>query len=191
MKTGSISGIKGDKITLSTIGYSTSVTNVILTNGDDYDNIKQAEPVGYDVCGPDCEYCENGVCKVCGSEFNEKSDEYVNGKILFTPIFSSPQDDNLIQRFEALSKVHRTKFIRISKWTFTVLIEFNALPKSAFTFIRGYDYDGVYSIEGTIDYTTGKITFYLVPAENPTQSYTLNLKLPSIPESYTLYVALS
>ena len=29
----------------------------------------------------------------------------------------------------------------------------------------------------------------LVPAEKPTQSYTLNLKLPSIPESYTLYVA--
>ena len=63
MKTGSISGIKGDKISLSSIGYSTSVTNVILTNGDDYDNIKQAEPVGYDVCGPDCEYCENGVVK--------------------------------------------------------------------------------------------------------------------------------
>ena len=31
----------------------------------------------------------------------------------------------------------------------------------------------------------------LVPAEKPTQSYTLNLKLPSIPESYTLYVVLS
>ena len=158
MKTGSISGIKGDKITLSSIGYSTSVTNVILTNGDDYDNIKQAEPVGYDVCGPDCEYCENGVCKVCGSGFNEKSGECVNGKILFTPIFSSPQDDNLLHRFEAFPEVHRTKFIRISKWTFTVLIEFNALPKSAFTFIRGYNYDGVYSIEDAIDYTTGKIT---------------------------------
>ena len=63
MKTGSISGIKGDKITLSNIGYSTSVTNVIFTNGDDYDNIKQSEPVGYDVCGPDCEYCENVFVK--------------------------------------------------------------------------------------------------------------------------------
>ena len=105
----SISGIKGDKITLSTIGYSISVTNVILTNGDDYDNIKQAEPVGYDVCGPDCEYCENDVCKVCGSEFNEKSGESVNGKILFTPIFSSPQDNNLLHRFEAFPEIHRTK----------------------------------------------------------------------------------
>ena len=105
----SISGIKGDKITLSTIGYSISVTNVILTNGDDYDNVKQPEPVGYDICGPDCEYCENGVCKVCGSGFNEKDGECVNGKILFTPIFSSPQDNNLLHRFEAFPEIHRTK----------------------------------------------------------------------------------
>ena len=105
----SISGIKGDKITLSTIGYSTSLTNIILTNGDDYDNVKQPEPVGYDICGPDCEYCENGVCKVCGSGFNEKDGECVNGKILFTPIFSSPQDNNLLHRFEAFPEIHRTK----------------------------------------------------------------------------------
>jgi hypothetical protein len=192
MKTSAISGIKGDKITLDTIGYSTSITNIILTNGDDYDNVKQPEPVGYDVCGPDCKYCENGVCKICGSGFDENNGECVNGKILFTPTFSSPQDEeNLLHRFEVFSDPQKNKFIRISKWTFNVLIEFNSLPKTQFKFFRGYDYDGIYSIEGEIDYTTGKITFSIIPAENPTQSYSLNLQLPSVPQSYTLYLALS
>ena len=191
MKSGYISGIKGDKINLYTIGYSTSLTNIILTNGDDYDNVKQPEPVGYDICGPDCEYCENGVCKVCGSGFNEKDGECVNGKILFTPIFSTPDQENLLHRFEAFPDTQKNKYIRISKWTFTILIEFNYLPKTRFTFFKAYDYDGIYAIEAIIDYKTGKIKFFLYLVENPTSTYTFDLNLPSAPNSPIIYFALS
>jgi hypothetical protein len=192
MKTAGISGIKGNKIAVSSIGYSTSITNVILTNGDDYNTVKQPEPTGYDTCGPDCEYCENGVCKVCGSGFEETdSNSCQNGKILFTPKFGTPGEDNLLNRFEVFPKTQRDKFIRISKWTFTVLMEYNSLPKGSFTFFRAYDYDGVYSIEGNINFNNGKITFYVILAENPTQSYTLSLSLPSAPVSPIIYLALS
>ena len=193
MKSTGISGIKGDKIYVSNIGYSTSLTNTILTNSDDYENVKQPEPVGYDVCGPDCAYCENGYCKVCGSGYDSRdSTTCDNGRILFTPVFGQPdQYENLLNRFEVFPQSQRSKYIRLSKWSYHVLIEFNSLPKTQFSFIRAYDYDGIYSLEGVIDYNTGKMIFYVTPATNPTKSYSLELNLPYKPTFPMLFIAIS
>ena len=65
------------------------------------------------------------------------------------------------------------------------------LLKKQFTFIRAYDYDGVYSLEGVIDYNTGKMIFYVTPATNPTKSYSLELNLPYKPTFPMLFIALS
>ena len=65
------------------------------------------------------------------------------------------------------------------------------LLKKQFTFIRAYDYDGVYSLEGVINYNNANINFYITPATNPSKSYSLELKLPKNASFTILFIALS
>jgi hypothetical protein len=190
--------IKGDEIIIYCFGYSTTFGAVSLSSNLDINQIKQEDPSGYDDCGPNCAYCENGKCKVCGAGNSDKNDpDCDDGKKQFISEYYDSADENgLIASKYLFTEGEHNRFIRMKKWTLQTNIEFDEIlpDKNEVTFFKFLNLEGIDSIIGKINMNTGIVNFYLNPSETVQKGEKpekVTLKLPEKIKSPYFFFAIS
>ena len=190
--------IPSNTIKLNSLGYSTTFGAVAVSTNIDINHVRQDDPTGYDECGPNCAYCENGKCKVCGAGNSDKNDaDCDDGKKQFiSEYYDSADADGLITYKDLFTPGNYERFIRMKKWTLQTNLEFDKIipDKNEVNFFKFLNFNGIDSITCNINMNTGIVNIYLYPSETiqkgdePEQ---VTLKLPEKIKSPYFFFAMA
>ena len=179
-------------IKLRPVGYFISFYATSYTTSVNIDFIKQREPIGYDKCGVDCAYCDNGVCKVCGNGYNVDGVTCKSRAMTLMPGYYAPEDGILTLKYLIDTDIV-DRFIRIKNWSFQFTIEYDKMLSSDANFFTLLNYNGIDSVTSTINMQKGSLLFKLWPINTyESKSHEeVTLQLPQAPQNAFYYVGVA
>ena len=184
-------------IKIYSLGYSTTFGAVAVSDILDINQVRQEDPTGYDECGPNCAYCENGKCKVCGAGNNNKNDEDCDGgkKQFVNEYYRSADNTGLYTHKDIFTPANHARFIRMKKWTFETTLDFEEMPLyDEVTFLKFLNFNGIDSIICNIIPKERVIYIYLYPSETihtGKEPDKVTLKLPNSMSNFYFFFAMS